>query len=68
MQHLDYLDSLPLTAAEKEKLRTLAVRGPDELYELIGSTLRTDQSFENFFGKERTFHLIRFLFPLIEKK
>jgi len=60
---VDYLDTLPLTEAEKKKLRTLSMN-PDELYELIGSTPKT---FEKFFGKDRTFHLIRFLFPLVSK-
>jgi len=63
---LDFLDTLPLTAPEKEKLRALAVSTPDELYNLIKASA-DDHSFEKFFGKERTFHLIRFLFPLVKK-
>ena len=64
---LDFLDTLPLSEEEKQKLRTLKLRGPDELYDLIGSTIRTDKSFESFFGKERTFHLLRFLYPLVSE-
>lgn len=65
---LDFLDTLPLSESEKIKLRSLRLKGPDELYDLIGATLKTDRSFEDFFGKERTFHLLRFLYPLISEK
>ena len=65
MTDMDFLNKLPLTDIEKEKLNLLEIGGPAEMYNLIADTIKTDHSFENFFGSERTYHLIRFLWPLL---
>lgn len=62
---MSFLNGLPLTEFEKEKLSLLKVDGPAEMYNLIADTIKTDHSFENFFGSERTYHLVRFLWPLL---
>lgn len=59
---MDYLNQLPLTDEEKELIRALETDTPAALYGLIQLTV---EGFEIYFGKERTWHLIRFLYPLL---
>jgi uncharacterized protein with ParB-like and HNH nuclease domain len=59
---MKYLDSLPITEKEKELIRALETDEPATLYMLIRLSV---EAFEEYFGKERTWHLIRYLYPLL---
>lgn len=63
----DFIDQLPLTDEEKNKISSLALTGgsfsgPAMLYGLISKSIN---EFEEYFGKGRTWHLIRHLYPLL---
>jgi hypothetical protein len=59
---MNFLDQLPITKKEKELIEALGTETPTALYRLIQLAIPT---FEDYFGKERTWHLVRFLYPLL---
>ena len=61
----NYLNQLPLTAEDKEKLRGLAASTPAALLSLIRAS---HDSFSRFFGPQRTQQLIAWLQPLLSEE
>lgn len=59
---MNFLDSLPITQEEKKLIQTLETDSPASLYALIQLAV---EGFEDYFGKDRTWHLIRYLYPLL---
>jgi len=62
---MEWLDQLPLSQEEKELIKSLETHTPASLYGLIRLT---PVAFEKYFGKERTWHLVRFLYPLLSSE
>lgn len=62
---MSFLEKVPLTSIEKEKLERFLLDDAFDLYSLIVNDM---ESFSDFFGKNRTNHLIGYLYPLLTDK
>jgi len=62
---MQFLSQLPLTDQEKQFIVSLGAETPVALYGLVRLAI---DAFVECFGSDRTYHLIRYLYPLLSEE